>query len=92
LHGPGKASFSSKVTVKELVTVDGVTTSTTIDSGNVLQITLTDGSPDQVAITVQKSAGEGGGLWYSSAWGPVAPNPVPTTIPKAIQNGNIVSF
>ena len=81
LTGLKLASFSSKVTVKWLKK-DG--TVVTIDSGNMLQMTMSDNNnPDTVGITVQKSTG---GLWYSSGWGAV--NGVPTTVEKPILNGN----
>ncbi len=83
--GTPTASFGGKVTVK-WEKADG--TVQTIDSGNMLQMTLNDyNKPDMVAITVQKSSAIGGGLWYSSGWGPGS-NGVPTTIQKPIV-GNV---
>ena len=88
---PLAASFSSKVTVKDL------TNGTGIDSGNMLQLVLTPAwsgggvvHPAQASITVQKSQAAGGGLWYSSAWD-WNYFPAATTVPKDLQpNSTIV--
>jgi hypothetical protein len=60
--GTISATFSAKCTVKEELPNGSMTS---IDGGAIMQITATNGSPDKLAITVQKSKG---GLWYSSNW------------------------
>jgi multimeric flavodoxin WrbA len=73
-----KATFSAKCTVQEELP-NGSTTS--IDGGAIMQITATNGNPDQLGITVQKSKG---GLWYSSNW------QGGKTVEKAIFSGDIL--
>ena len=76
---PSTASFSAKTNVVEL-NPDGTTTP--IDSGNVMQLAITDGpAGDTVAFTVQKSRG---GLWFSSKWDGVK------TIERAIKAGGSI--
>jgi hypothetical protein len=59
---PGSATFSSKANVTDITNPSAPVG---VDSGTVLQITVTDGSPDTLGITLQRKAG---GLWYSSSW------------------------
>ncbi|MCX8033169.1 MAG: hypothetical protein N3B14_07280, partial [Thermoleophilia bacterium] len=66
------ATFSAKATVKELVFNEAMELVETVslDGGAIVQLAMTDapnGSPDKLAVTVQKSA-KNGGLWYSSSW------------------------
>jgi hypothetical protein len=44
------------------------------------------------SIIVYRSNGLGGGVWYSSAWGPVAAGDLPQTIMKAMLPGGMISF
>jgi hypothetical protein len=76
---PGNATFSSKANVLEITDPSNPIS---IDSGTALQITVTDGSPDKLAITLQKKSG---GLWFSSNWKDTK------TIEQAIQSGGEIS-
>ena len=61
----GTAVFSSKANVTDITDPNAPVG---IDSGTVLQITVTDGgngNPDKLGITLQRKAG---GVWYSSSW------------------------
>jgi hypothetical protein len=62
----GTASFSSKANVTDITNPNAPVG---IDSGTVLQITVTDngnnGGTDKLGITLQRKAG---GVWYSSSW------------------------
>jgi len=59
---PGTAVFSSKANVTDITNPSAPVG---VDSGTVLQITVTDGTPDTLGISLQRKAG---GLWYSSSW------------------------
>jgi len=78
ITGATKATFSAKCTVAEELP-NG--TMTSIDGGAIMQITTTNGSPDQLGITVQRSKG---GLWFSSGWSGGK------TVEKAIFSGDII--
>src|SRR5438874_13816444 len=80
LQGPGQMSFGAKAVIQD-VTNPAVPIS--VDGGATLQVTVTDGSPDQVAVSVQKKSG---GMWLSSAWDGVK------TVQKAVAAGNMVAF
>jgi hypothetical protein len=59
----GTAVFSSKANVTDITNPDAPVG---VDSGTVLQITVTDnGNTDTLGITLQRKAG---GVWYSSSW------------------------
>ncbi len=89
MKGANVVSFSSKVTLKDMAT------GATIDSGNMMNVTLTDGlngATDLVAIQVQKSTG---GLWYSDSWGidpSINNGGVPSTIQKPLASGNATAY
>jgi hypothetical protein len=97
-------SFSSKVTLKEILP-NGSTIS--LDSGNMLNVTLRQATaaipatqttplvpaqPAKMSVQIQKSAGQGGGLWFASSWGPASGGGVPQPLLKPTASGDVLVY
>src|SRR5262249_22964182 len=73
---------ATKVAVTELVTnADGTITAVSLDTNASLQLAMTDGAADTLAVTLIKSRG---GLWFSSAWDGTK------SVEKGIVSGNVI--
>jgi hypothetical protein len=80
LHSPGVMSFSAKSVIQD---VTNPAAQVSVDGGATLQITVTrgtDGSPDLVAVSVQKKSG---GMWLSTSWNGL------TTAQKPLLSGTV---
>ena len=73
----GTASFSSKANIVDITDPNNPIN---IEGGSQLQLDIKDGSPDTIAITLQRKAG---GVWFSSKW------EINKTVPMPIAAGDI---